>query len=217
VQAKLLNVLEQAEFYPIGSNKRQKIDLRLVAATNRSLRRMVDEASFRHDLYYRIAVIPVTLPLLRERKCDILPLANTFLHQMERDFVLAPDAKLQLLEHNWPGNVRELKNVLERSALLAEGNLIDRVVLEVEDFGAPVEAAPLSVEEVPDTWDDFKRYKSDRLGAEKERLERLFVEKLLVRNGGNISSSARSAGIDRRQLQDLIKELGIDASLFKEA
>jgi DNA-binding NtrC family response regulator len=216
VQAKLLNVLEQAEFYPIGSNARQKIDLRLVAATNRSLRKMVDEGSFRHDLYYRVAVIPVTLPLLRERTCDILPLAEYFLRQMERECILSPEARLQLLEHGWPGNVRELKNVLERSALLAEGNLIRRVVLELEDMGGCGESSPVPLEGVPGTWQEFKQYKSRRLGEEKGRLERLFVEKLLVRNGGNISGSARTAGMDRRQLQDLIRELGIDPSLFRE-
>ncbi len=216
VQAKLLNVLERAEFYPIGSNTRQKIDLRLVAATNRSLRRMVDEGAFRHDLYYRVAVIPVTLPLLRERRCDIMPLAISFLRRLGHERILTPEAKLQLLEHSWPGNVRELKNVLERSVLMAEGEVISRVALEVEDFGGCDESLPVPPDDVPDAWQAFKQYKSRKLGVEKGRLERLFVEKLLLCNGGNISSSARAAGMDRRQLQDLIKELGIDASLFRE-
>jgi len=218
VQAKLLRVLEIPEYYPLGSNVKKRIDLNLVSATNRNLRRMVDEGIFRNDLYYRVAVIPVTLPLLRERKCDILPLVNYFLEEKNTDYIISPEAKLRLLEYNWPGNVRELKNVIERSILLAEnGNVINKIIFDMDNYTSSVYESDFIPDDLPDTWGDFKAYKSSVLGEKKEELEKLFIEKLLIKNNGNVSVCSRSAGIDRRQLQDMIKFLNIDVSLFKSS
>ena len=218
LQAKLLNVLEIPEYYPIGSNVKRKIDLRIITATNKNLRKIVDTGGFREDLYYRIAVIPIKLPPLRERRSDIFPLVNYFLGQKGKNYVITPEAKLKLLGYTWPGNVRELRNVIERSILLANDDRIIRDVIFDADSYEPFEREKNAVpEDIPERWEDFKGFKSSIVRARKKELERLFIEKLLIRNGGNISACSRSAGIDRRQLQDMIKKLDIDVTIFREA
>ena len=216
IQAKLLHVLEIPEYYPLGSNVKRTVDLHLISATNRNLRSMVDDDRFRRDLYYRIAVIPISIPPLRERRNDILPLVEYFLKTRDAELIISPASKLKLLEYSWPGNVRELFNVMERSILMAKnGNVLDDVVIDAEEKpGAPVFGEMLA-DMIPNTWADFKRFKSGDLKLRKEELERIFVQKLLLEHKGNISVSARHAGIDRRQFQDMIKSLGIDASLFR--
>jgi two-component system response regulator AtoC len=217
LQAKLLNVLEIPEYYPIGSNKKRKIDLHIITATNKNLRKIVDTGEFRSDLYYRIAVIPIKLPPLRERKCDVLPLVDYFIGKKEKRYVVTPDAKLRLMSYSWPGNVRELRNVLERSVLFAESDDIVRdVIFDTESYGAFENSMHTEVDEVPERWEDFMHFKSAVLKAHKTELERIFVEKLLIKNGGNISACSRSSGMDRRQLQELIKALGVDTTIFRE-
>jgi len=217
IQAKLLRVLEIPEFYPIGSNVKKIVDINLVTATNRNLRKMVDSDRFRHDLYYRIAVIPIKLPPLREKKCDILPLADYFLSSNEKNYILSPDAKLKLLEYNWPGNIRELRNVIERSKLLAgDGSIIKDIIFDSEDHEVVESVRSDDLYGIPDKWEEFKEFKSSIAKRNKDNIERRFIEKLLIKNNGNISLSARNAGIDRRRLQDMIKELNIDASIFRE-
>ncbi len=216
LQAKLLRVLEIPEYYPIGSNEKRRIDLSLVAATNKNLRKMVDEGSFRNDLYYRIAVVPIAIAPLNDRKCDIIPLVEYFLKQKNAELILSPEAKLQLFNYNWPGNVRELKNTMERSVLMAEnGRVIKRVLIDVDLHESKEVIPEYSDEDIPGTWEEFKKYKSGVLKERKKQLEKLFIEKLLIKNGGNVSVSAKSAGLDRRQFQDMIKTLNIDISIFK--
>jgi len=216
LQAKLLRVLEIPEYYPIGSNEKKRIDLHLVAATNKNLRKMVDEGSFRNDLYYRIAVVPIVIPPLQDRKCDIIPLVEYFLSRKNTELVLSPEAKLQLFRYSWPGNVRELKNVIERSILMAEdGRVVSKILIDIDIYESKEETPKYSVEDIPCTWEEFKKYKSRVLMDKKTELERHFVEKLLIKSGGNVSVSAKNAGIDRRQFQDMIKALNVDASLFK--
>jgi DNA-binding NtrC family response regulator len=217
IQAKLLHVLEIPEYYPIGSNEKRSVDLHLIAATNRNLRRMVDEGQFRRDLYYRIAVIPIHIPPLRERRCDILPLVEYFMSQKGCNCILSPEVKLKLIEYSWPGNVRELFNVLERSILMSgKDGVIEDVIIDVENSLSSGVLTDKLVLDVPESWEEFKNFKSRAVRERKEELERMFIEKLLLRNNGNISRSARAAGVDRRQFQEMIKELGIDASIFKK-
>jgi two-component system NtrC family response regulator len=218
-QAKLLNVLELPEYYPIGSNVKKKIRLHLIAATNRNLRKLVDSGEFRHDLYYRIAVIPLTIPPLRERKCDIIPVADFLVSRKGPDYVFSPEAKLRLLSHNWPGNVRELKNVIERSVLLTEnGTILNDLVFDDDSGGRTGSYAESGAQkdDIPETWEEFKTFKSASVRERRDELEKLFVEKLLLKHGGNISESARSAGVDRRQFQEMIRALEIDVSLYKK-
>lgn len=218
IQAKLLHVLEIPEYYPIGSNEKRTVDLHLVAATNRNLRRMVDEGQFRRDLYYRVAVIPIHIPPLRERRCDILPLVDYFLEERKCSYILSPEAKLKLIEYSWPGNVRELFNVVERSILMSKNDgVVEDVIIDAESSAFSEPGTSQLVLDVPETWMDFKTFKTRLVKERREELERVFIEKLLIRNNGNISQSARAAGMDRRQFQDMIKELGIDTSLFKKS
>jgi DNA-binding NtrC family response regulator len=218
-QVKLLNVLELPEYYPIGSNVKKKIDLHLIAAANRNLRKMVDVGEFRQDLYYRVAVIPLVITPLRERKCDILPIADFFLGLKGPNCRLSSEAKLRLLAHNWPGNVRELKNVIERSMLLSEReNTLETLVFDGEEEGkTPSPAVGTgSTEEIPETWEEFKAFKSAGVRERREELEKRFIENLLLKHGGNISVSARSARMDRRQFQEMIKALNVDVLVYKK-
>jgi two-component system response regulator AtoC len=216
IQAKLLHVLEIPEYYPVGSNVKKAINLFLITATNRNLRHMVDQGGFRNDLFYRIAVIPIKIPPLRERRCDILPLTDYFLKVKRTKLVLSPEAKLELLEYRWPGNVRELVNVLERAALLTENSIIKDVVFDMEGGSVPAHRGKRVEEDIPESWQDFKQYKSRIVKDRKEELEKRFIEKLLIQYDGNVSETARNAGIDRRQLQDMIRQLNIDVSMFRK-
>jgi DNA-binding NtrC family response regulator len=217
LQAKLLHVLEIPEYYPIGSNVKRAIDLCLVTATNRNLRKMVDDGTFRNDLYYRIAVIPIKIPPLRERKCDLFPIVDYILGQKGRDFFISPDVKLKLLEYNWPGNVRELINVMERSLLLTEGKMIKEIIFDIDNTSKSEWRSNGYLDEVPGDWQEFKQFKSKHVKDRKQELEKVFIEKLLIQNNGNISVSSRKARIDRRQLQEMIKTLNINVSLFRKS
>src|SRR6187401_729801 len=129
IQAKILRVLQEHEFERLGGTRTQKVDVRLVAATNRDLSVMVASGQFREDLYYRLNVVSVEMPPLRERKEDIIPLANTFIKRFSGELKkkidgLDPDAQKLLIRYNWPGNIRELENTIERAMLLTEGRAI---------------------------------------------------------------------------------------------
>jgi len=120
LQSKLLRFLEQGEVQRLGSADTLRVDVRVVAATNAQLNRLVQEKLFREDLFYRLSVFPIMLPPLRERRADLAPLAHTFLRMYaRRELALSQEAMLRLQEHTWPGNVRELRNVIERACILA--------------------------------------------------------------------------------------------------
>src|SRR5579864_2778959 len=129
-QAKFLRVVQEREFQRLGGTRLLKANVRIVAATNRDLRKAVERRAFREDLYYRLQVFDIRLPPLRERKRDIVPLCDAFLQEIAKSFGRPPagltrDAREALLRHDWPGNARELRNALERAAILCEGSLID--------------------------------------------------------------------------------------------
>ena len=128
-QAKILRVLQEHEFERLGGTRTLRVDVRLIAATNRDLSAMVQAGQFREDLYYRLNVVSIEMPPLRERKDDIVPLANTFIRKFAGELKkkidgLEPDAQKLLMRYNWPGNIRELENTIERAMLLAEGRAI---------------------------------------------------------------------------------------------
>jgi len=125
LQAKLLRVLQEREFYPLGATKPIKIDIRIISATNQNIEEMIKNSKFREDLYYRLATIPVYIPPLRERKKDIIPIAENVLKNSLKEFnikekILSKEAKKALLEYKWPGNIRELINVIKRAVILSE-------------------------------------------------------------------------------------------------
>jgi transcriptional regulator with GAF, ATPase, and Fis domain len=185
-QAKLLRVLQEREFQRLGGTRPIKANVRIIAATNRELRRALTRGDFREDLYYRLHVFEIHLPPLRQRPDDILPLSQVFLADIGRSFARPPagmtrEAGRRLLEHTWPGNVRELHNVLERAAIVCEGGLI-----APEHLALPVEDATLA----------------GCLGESTnvKAVERQLIEQVLRDCQGNKSKAARRLGLTRKQL-----------------
>jgi transcriptional regulator with GAF, ATPase, and Fis domain len=228
LQPKLLRVLENRELKRVGGDRVIKIDVRVVAATNRDLRQMVNQGTFREDLYFRLSVIHVELPPLRERKDDVPALAEVFLREIgaRRGLAMsfASDALSSLQSHNWPGNVRELKNVVERAASLTEGPLVQRSDLMFNrDPGAPRGGGPVTSPAIPAAREgggpgsaeaaigtivpglDFKEAKQRIVDA----FELAYLKQLLERHDGNITRSAQEAGLTRYHLRELLKRHGL--------
>ena len=199
LQPSLLRVLDKRAVRRVGSNTYEGIDVRVVAATNRDLRAEVAKKSFREDLYYRLAVIRVSVPPLRERGSDIPLLVNHFvnLFSNENPLHVAPEDMARIQRHSWPGNVRELRNVIERACLLSSGNSIN-----IDDALVDEVAPALGIRtDLP-----FKEAK----GQLVERFEREYIEDLMRRHKMNLSAAAREAQIDRKHLRELIRKYGLD-------
>ena len=200
LQPKLLRALEQQEIQRVGGVKPIKVDVRIVAATNRDLPALVHQGLFREDLYYRLSVVEVFVPPLRDRPEDVPSLVEQFLNEEERSGLrLAEDALLSLQSHSWPGNVRELRNVIERAARLAEGEVIDAGDLH---FGRqPGDRLSLAVGgNLP-----YKEAKARLLG----QFERQYLAQLMKEHGGNLSAASREAGLARNHLRNLCRKYNI--------
>ncbi len=192
-QAKFLRVLQEREFQRLGGTRLVKANIRVIAATNRDLRKAVERGDFREDLFYRLGVFDIQIPPLRERSSDIVPLSETFLREIGRSFGrpaagLTREARQALLQYPWPGNVRELRNVLERAAILCDGALIDPEHLALQP------AAKSS------------RNDSTDLSA----LERTTIGKVLQECRGNKTKAARRLGLSRTQLHLRIRKYGLE-------
>ncbi len=228
LQPKLLRVLEQREVKRVGGTRSIKVDVRVVAATNRNLEEEVREGRFREDLFYRLSVVRMILPALRERKDDIPLLIQRFLkvgrfnqssEGQQRVNQISRASLDHMLEYNWPGNVRELQNVIERAVSFAESDTIE--VRDLPDYVARLrgfegastspsvtltdEPAPAGM--TPPTDGNFKDAKEAWVAA----FERDYIEELLRRNDGNISHAAREAAIDRKYFRKLMKKYEISA------
>jgi transcriptional regulator with GAF, ATPase, and Fis domain len=216
LQPKLLRVLESRELKRVGGDKTIRVDVRVVAATNRDLRAMVGENGFREDLYFRLSVIQVDLPPLRSRREDVVLLAQEMLAAMRErtrfDTVctLAQDAMEALMRHTWPGNVRELKNVLERAASLADSPLLRAQDLFLTGMN-PVTASHAAVADAApaaggayrfDATAEYKVAKQEVL----EAFEREYLDSLMARTEGNISAAARDSGLTRYHLREMLKK-----------
>jgi len=200
VQPKLLRVLDARQIRRVGGKKTIDVDVRVIAATTRDLPTEVEAGSFRQDLYFRLAVVTVNVPPLRERIDDISSLAE---HMLGKGIALAPEALAQLRSYDWPGNVRELRNVLERAAVLA------RAAQEPAVRRAP----PRSTRRDPAggdlfAFEDGVTYRDARARVEAA-FERRFVGWLLQKNGGNVAAAAREAKMDRKYLAELAKKHGV--------
>lgn len=199
LQTRLLGVIERRQIQPLGSNRVRPIDVRLVAATNRDLRREVNRGTFRADLYFRIAVVTLELPPLRDRPEDIPVYVESFLAEMASiGSPLSIDAHTmtELAARPWPGNVRELRNALERAAAMGEVEPSDDDE-RMQDTGEPEPAAE------PQRVDPAVPFKTAK-GMLIDRFERAYVEALMLRHGGNITQAARAAEIDRVYLLRLL-------------
>jgi DNA-binding NtrC family response regulator len=210
-QAKLLRVLQERVLTPIGDTRPVSIDIRLVVATNNNLRAMADNGSFREDLFFRINVIPVNLPPLRERKGDLPLLIKYFLRKFSEEIGkevrgFAHDAMEILEGYAFPGNVRELENIIERAVVLCEGNVIQKANLELQ---SEEEERVLNQHIVPLNLEELKEIKKHVRERAVEPIEKAFLLSALKRNNWNVSQAAEETGMLRPNFHALLKKLGI--------
>jgi len=201
-QAKILRILQEKRFERVGGTRLIETDVRVIAATNKDLEKEMEEGRFRPDLYYRLNVIPLFIPPLRERKEDIPPLVNRFVKEFslkegKEEKKIAPDALEILMRHNWPGNVRELKNLIERLVILTSSDTIEPDHIPPffrTDNGRPGD--PL--------------YDSDSFKLAKMEWEKKFIRRKLQENNGNVSKTADLIGMERSNLHRKIKSYGLE-------
>ena len=204
VQVKLLRILQEREFERLGSNVTRHIDVRVIAATNQDLRAALEQGTFREDLYYRLNVVPMNIPPLRERRPDIPFLANHFLRKLEPDSGhvvegISDAAMEKLVAYHWPGNVRELENVIERALILCRGNQ-----LEADDI--KLEMAPRSRPAV-----DSNQHHFLPEGLTLDQYEQELIREALRRADGNKSQAARLLGLTRNALRYRLTQMGLEA------
>lgn len=220
-QAKILRVLQDCSFQKLGSNKNIQADVRFIAATNKDLAQEIEDGNFREDLYYRIKVLDIFLPPLRERGNDISLLATHFLEFFNCKYhkhiqTISPQAMQMLLTYHWPGNIRQLKNIIERSVLLCNNHTIQiqelpsEIVESKEKLGAVSSTSiasniPLNITLTSNITTSFKEAKR----AYVQDFERQFIIQRLKQCQGNITQTANSLEIPRQSLQQKLKELGI--------
>jgi len=202
-QAKILRILQEKKFERVGGNKLIDLDVRVLAATNKDLEEEMKEGRFRQDLYYRLHVIPLVVPPLRERKEDIKPLAERFLLDFTIREGLEPkkltdDALALLMKHDWPGNVRELKNIIERLIILTPSD-------EITAKDIPL----LNIKEERDMASGTESVLVDSLKDAKMDFERQFIIKKLEENEGNVSKTAEAIGLERSHLHKKLKSLKV--------
>jgi DNA-binding NtrC family response regulator len=210
-QARLLRVIQEREFTPLGDTTARRVDVRIIAATNIDLKEAVRQGTFREDLYYRLAVVPIELPPLRERREDILPLAQHFIRKYNEENArhisdqLAPDVLALMEDYTWPGNVRELENVMERAVVIAPTNEVTCQCLPTEicepqkSLGASTSpsAAGVDVGRGIDFYDEVRRFEVD------------LIRRALKQTGGHQSRAARLLGMNATTLNSKIKTYNI--------
>jgi len=208
-QAKLLRFIEEREFKAVGDTRTQKVDIRLITATNKDLEGMVTDGDFRDDLYYRINIFPIEIPPLRDRRDDIPALALHFLDKFAAELnqqagEFSAGAMNMLLNHDWPGNVRELENVIERAVILAGGDTIRQGHLV--DIIGMVPHVDLNV---PRTAEELKQIKKVARQKSVENVEKHFVLGALKRNDWNVTRAAEEVGMQRSNFQALMAKYDI--------
>ncbi|HET9440278.1 MAG TPA: sigma-54 dependent transcriptional regulator [Longimicrobiales bacterium] len=202
VQSKLLQFLEDKTFRRVGGTRDLVVNTRIIAATNRNLEQEVAAGNFRSDLYYRLRVVPVCMPPLRDRRSDIEALAKHFVESFNKEFgkrvrSIEPAAMRLLQEYTWPGNVRELRNVLERAVLLTEGNVLQLATLPIE-MRSPGTTGALPFTLGPE-------------GIDMEVLERALLDEALRRAEGSRSGAGKLLGLSRHQIRNRLKKFGVEA------
>ena len=203
VQVKLLRVLQEREFERLGSTKTIHVDVRIIAATNQDLRAALEQGTFREDLYYRLNVVPINLPPLRERKEDIPHLVDHFLKKFAEASAgqgrsLSPKAVEKLSSYHWPGNVRELENIIERTMVLARTDPIEPDDIHL-DHGHSAAVAPGGVPFLPD-------------GMTLDTYEQELIRQALQQSNNNKSQAARMLGLTRNALRYRLSQMGMEES-----
>jgi Nif-specific regulatory protein len=215
LQAKLLRVIEEQEFERVGGTQAIKVDVRLVATTNRDLKAEVDAGRFRSDLYYRLNVVPIRTPPLRERVEDIPRLLNHFMHRMAENQGtpvpgIAPETVQLLQRYGWPGNVRELANAIERAVILCRGNMLLPSAFDdqLRDPGGPVTlpaSAVANAEAGPPS-------AAEPLPFDLDEIERRTIVRALEATGGNRTRAAKLLGISERTLRNKLNSPSSNAA-----
>jgi DNA-binding NtrC family response regulator len=212
MQAKLLRVLQERRFERVGGADSIEVDVRVIAATNRSLQRLVKQGTFREDLYYRLNVVKIDLPPLRDRLEDIPLLATHFTEKYARPGEAAkqisPRAMEALLNYRWPGNIRELENAIERASVTSRENVIQVENLPPEIVSPPVAKLPFHI--------DLDRPLPELLREAVVNIEQSYLRKALKKTRGNVGRCARICGLSRRSVTAKIAEYKLDKSAFKE-
>lgn len=199
IQVKLLRFLQEREFERVGGNESLHVDVRVLAAANRDLKKLVHEGRFREDLYYRLAVVRLDVPPLRARPSDIIPLARRFLKQAARENEVdvtgfTPAAERALMNYGWPGNVRELQNAVEHAVILAESELVDAQQLPIQ------------------TAETTSRWPLAIPGVTLAELERYAITETLKAVSGSPAKAAKLLGVSRRTIQYRMREYGLSAA-----
>ncbi|MBV8831500.1 MAG: sigma-54-dependent Fis family transcriptional regulator [Acidobacteriaceae bacterium] len=210
IQVKLLRILQERQFERLGSNVTRKVDVRVIAATNVDLRAALEQGRFREDLYYRLNVVPINMPPLRDRKEDIPFLALHFVNKLSKELgtgpkEISPAAVDRLLDHSWPGNVRELENTIERSLVLASGDILQPADIRIEaprnsSAASGTQQAPILPE-----------------GETLEHWEQMMIREALRRANGNKSQAARMLGLTRNALRYRLSQMGLEAGPVDES
>lgn len=206
-QVKLLRVIQNKEIRPIGANKTKHIDVRIVAATNRDLKKAVRDKTFREDLYYRLNVIPLKISPLRERREDIEDLANYFIQHYQNpgeQFALSKEGLKKLQAHTWPGNIRELENVIQRAICFASSSLLGPDDLQLEesvDFNFSGDVSDAAT---------YEEFRENQLEQERE-----FLKQKIHENDGSVRKTAEQLGLLRTALYNRLNHLGIDVKGLK--
>jgi two-component system NtrC family response regulator len=195
IQVKLLRFLQDQIFQRVGGRQEIRMDTRVVAATNTDLKQAISQGKFREDLYFRLAVVVINLPPLRERGEDVALLGQQFLQRFavengKKGLVFAPETLRVMNRHTWPGNVRELQNRIQRAVIMADGKRISVADMELSEAADPLPTASLK--------------------QARENVERETVQQALKRNSGNITSAAAEIGISRPTFYELMEKLGIE-------
>jgi DNA-binding NtrC family response regulator len=228
MQVKLLRVIQERKFTPVGSNREIEMDVRIIAATNRNLEELIQKGTFREDLFYRLNVIPIYLPPLRERKDDIEKLVSHFIGKFnnlhrKRVLGLSGQAMELLLKHNWPGNIRELENVVEHSFVIESGERISPTSLPSYIRGGAAShldaslAAP-APEKVSETAGEGGEAAPEELldyRSFKEQFEKEFIIKALKTFKGRINQTAMHAKIPKKTLLRKLQKYGIKAEDYR--
>jgi transcriptional regulator with PAS, ATPase and Fis domain len=212
LQPKLLRVLESGEIRPVGSSKSKKVDVRVIAATNRNLAEMVRNKEFREDLYYRLQIIPLQLPALRDRPEDIIPLAEHYLmmynKKHRRNCYLTNGAKEELMRYNWPGNIRELRNLIERLVIISD---VDPI------FQMQLLAHKVSVE--PDEAAESAARASEGKKTYYEavtQFEKAYIEQTILNCDGDIAKAAERMGVHKSMVYKKLKKFKEGAGAASE-
>jgi DNA-binding NtrC family response regulator len=210
-QVAVLRFLQDHEYRPVGGAVVRDTNIRIIAASNANLEELVRENRFRKDLLFRLNVLSVNLPPLRERAGDVVVLAERFLRRLERQYCrpprsIAPEATARLIGHDWPGNVRELENLIHREFLLTDEPTMHLRCLDPQKDAGPADTSQL-------TELSFRKAKATAIA----RFERAYITELLSRARGNISLAARMSGKERSRLGKLVKKYGLERASFARA